>query len=68
MIHVGALPRHPLARWARTRHTAYPSSTLSPSTAKPLARKDFSAIPVCGSVRPSASQRQLAQGAGEERA
>jgi hypothetical protein len=31
------------------------------SVAKPLPRKDFGAIPVCGSVRPLASQQARAQ-------
>jgi hypothetical protein len=53
-MHVAVLPRTSVARWARSRRTAYLG-------AKPLSRKDFSAIPVCGAVRPSASQRQLAQ-------
>jgi hypothetical protein len=54
MIHVAVLPRGALARWARTRHAAYRSSA-------PLLPKDFSVVPVCGSVRPSASQRRLSQ-------
>lgn len=53
MIHVAVPPRRAVVRWALTRHTAYRDVT------KPLVRKDFSALPVCGSVRPSASQREL---------
>ncbi|WP_091787416.1 hypothetical protein [Pedococcus dokdonensis] len=60
MIHVGILPRHQLARWTRTRHAAYQRRTASGAQLEPLPRKDFSAIPVCGSVRPSSSQRRLA--------
>jgi hypothetical protein len=54
MIHVGVLPRRSVTRWVRARHAAYSSG------AGPLPRKDFSVLPVCGSVRPSASQRELA--------
>lgn len=54
MIHVAALPRSAVARWARTRRAACQST-------EPLPRKDFSIVPVCGSVRPSAGQRQLSQ-------
>ena len=54
MIHL-ALIRRPLvargAARARASHAAY----LNESEA--LQRKDFTALPVCGSVRPLASQR-----------
>jgi len=57
MIHVAVAPRRTVVRWARARHTAY---QVVPEA---LVRKDFSALPVCGSVRPSVSQRALARGA-----
>ena len=60
MIHVAVLPRSAVARWARNR-TAAPGPAAYQSS-KPLPRKDFSMVPVCGSVRPSAAQRRLTQG------
>jgi hypothetical protein len=54
MIHLALLRRPGAARGtvrARASHAAY----LDESEA--LQRKDFSALPVCGSVRPLASQR-----------
>ncbi|KRF28982.1 hypothetical protein [Phycicoccus sp. Soil802] len=59
MIHVAVLPRSARARWARSR-TATPGSAAYPSS-EALPSKDFSIVPVCGSVRPSASQRRLSQ-------
>ena len=53
MIHVAVPPRRAVVRWVLTRHTAYLG------VAAPLLHKDFSALPVCGSMRPSASQREL---------
>lgn len=61
MNHVGALPRPRLARWARTRHAAYRDEAVGGAPSTSLPRKDFSAIPVCGAVRPAASQRELAR-------
>ena len=56
MIHVAVAPQRTVVRWARARYTAY---LVVPEA---LVRKDFSTLPVCGSVRPSASQRTLARG------
>jgi hypothetical protein len=53
MIHLALIRRPGAARGAaraRARHAAYLKSEA-------LQRKDFSAVPVCGSVRPLASQR-----------
>jgi hypothetical protein len=55
MIHVAVLPRRHVALWTRTRRAAYRA------VSEPLPRKDFSVLPVCGSVRPSASQRRLTE-------
>jgi hypothetical protein len=57
MIHVAVVPRRPLSRWGWARHAAY--RTTAPATSEALLRKDFSVLPVCGSVRPSVSQRGL---------
>lgn len=59
MIHVAVLPGSAVARWVRRRTTTATSTAYR--NVEPLARKDFSMVPVCGSVRPSASQRQLSQ-------
>ena len=57
MSHGAVVPRRTVVRWARARHTAY---QVVPEA---WVRKDFSTLPVCGSVRPSVSQRTLARGA-----
>ena len=59
MIHVAVLPRRVLARWARSRTKALADTAYR--SPKPLPRKDFSIVPVCGAVRPPAAQRQLSQ-------
>ncbi|TPG17334.1 hypothetical protein [Pedococcus bigeumensis] len=62
MIHLALIRRPGAARGAaraRARHAAY----LDESEA--LRRKDFSAVPVCGSVRPLASQRAKAVAKGD---
>jgi hypothetical protein len=59
MIHVAVLPRSALERWARSRRTTHRSMTHV--SAEPLPLKDFGLVPVCGSVRPSESQRRLRQ-------
>ena len=54
MIHLALIRRPGAARGAgraRARYAAYLNES------EPLQRKDFSALPVCGSVRPLASQR-----------
>ena len=54
MMSVAIFPVTTVRRWGRARHAAYRSVEALP-------RKDFSALPVCGGLRPSASQRELAK-------
>jgi hypothetical protein len=45
--------------WSRVAHVVH-HTPKAQSQQKPLCGKDFGALPVCGSVRPLASQRARA--------
>jgi hypothetical protein len=62
MIHLALIRRPGAARGAartQARHAAYRTERQA------LQRKDFSAVPVCGSVRPLASQRSRTVARGD---
>jgi hypothetical protein len=58
VIHVTVRPRRSALRWTRGR-TMTAKPTAYPSASAPFPCKDFSTVPVCGSVRSSAAQRRL---------
>jgi hypothetical protein len=55
----GAMPRLPLPHLPVPHLPLFGRRARVRTPPDPLRGKDLSAIPVCGSVRPSASQREL---------
>ena len=62
MIHLALIRRPGAARVAARARASHAAYLIEPEA---LQRKDFSALPVCGSVRPLASQRVQAGAKGD---